>query len=356
LLFGACPLYCAASMSTLDPASDRYRFYQQCAQLFSPACKSLSQLVKRQIYFNALFFFLTFGEICFFFSYFALLKQSSVLAISLAIFFLTLFSYFVIRLYLQAKKPEELLAICQGALERCKEWLHYREGETHHHIAFANAAQKFASSLHEKEYTFFKPPFFFHSLSPSFEKLSCFCHWQDLHRMKEFLLLTAIEEHIKVIKCEPTNLELHAALANAYVMLSALYADPRKFSGSDEERWIPKERFSEEMQAKFRKTAERAIEEFQILNDYAPHDPWVHIQLAYSYHDLQMPDKEIQEYEIVLKLRPDDRETLFKLGMLYFQQGHNAKGLQIYQTLKRLQDKKAENLIKFYGAYDIDLF
>src|ERR1700733_5959989 len=143
--------------------------------------------------------------------------------------------------------------------------------------------------------------------------------------MKELLLTIAVEEHLKAVKCEPTNLEVHAALANAYVMLSSLYADPCKYHDYDEERYVPVERHAEQIQAKFRATAERAIEEFKILNDYAPEDPWVHVQLAYSYHDLHMPEEEIREYEIVLSLRPDDKDTLFKLGMLYFQQGLNAK-------------------------------
>src|SRR5262249_17342472 len=150
-------------------------------------------------------------------------------------------------------------------------------------------------------------PSFLKTLTPTLEKFSCFCHWKDLHKIKELLLTHAIEEHIKVVKCEPTNLEVHAALANAYVMLSSLYADPRKYEGYDEERWIPPERYSTEMQILFRATAERAIEEFKILNDYAPDDPWVHVQLAYSYHDLQMPEEEIREYELVLKLRPQDK-------------------------------------------------
>jgi tetratricopeptide (TPR) repeat protein len=220
----------------------------------------------------------------------------------------------------------------------------------------AKAAHKFAIHLHEKEYFYYTPPLFLKSLEPTTEKFSCFCHWKDLYLFKELLLLRAVEEHIKVVKCEPTNLEVHAALANAYVMLSSLYADPRKYDGFDEERWIPQERYSENMKEKFRITAERAIEEFKILNDYAPDDPWVHIQLAYSYHDLLMPEQEIKEYEIVLKLRPDDKETLFKLGMLYFQQGKNAQGLRIYEMLKQTNYKKAENLIKFYGAYEISYF
>lgn len=338
-------------MTTAEPFFDIHQ--EHATPLWEPIVRKFKRSLRFQDIFNCVFLSIAFVEIALFLSLFALLSRSTVLAFTLAVFFLTLFSYFVLRLYMQAKKPDNLMDLVQEYLNRCKETFHYQEGIPEHHIALANASQKFASNLHEKEYTFYSPLPFFQSLAFTLEKFSCFCHWKDFFRFKELLLTSAIEEHLKVVKCEPTNLEVHAALANAYVMLSSLYADPRKYQGHDEERWVSPERYSDEMQSKFRATAERAIEEFKILNDYAPEDPWVHVQLAYSYNDLQMPEEEIKEYEIVLKLRPGDKDTLFKLGMLYFQQGQNAKGLQIYETLKQTHYKKAESLIKFYGSYEV---
>lgn len=339
-------------MSLAEVTSDRNHYNAQVSHLWGPTIRYLSRLIRASVVFNVIFLLIATTEIALFLSFFALLSQSAVLAFTLAIFFLTLFSYFVIRLYMQSKRPEQLLDLCEAYLDKCKEIIHYQEGIPEHHIALANAAHKFASMLHEKEYTFFIPPSFLKPLTPTLEKFSCFCYWKDLHRLKELLLMTSIEEHLKVTQIEPTNLEVHAALANAYVMLSSLYADPRKYHDYGEDRWVPPERYSEEMQERFRMIAERAIEEFKILNDYAPDDPWVHVQLAYSYHDLQMPEEEIREYEIVLKLRPNDNDTLFKLGMLYFQQGMNAKGLKIYEILKHTHYRKAESLIKFYGSYE----
>ncbi|MCH9626710.1 MAG: hypothetical protein S4CHLAM2_03380 [Chlamydiales bacterium] len=335
-----------------DATFDKHHYHSQVSRLWTPTLRRFNRLVRASLLFNCFFLLLATIEIGLFLSFFALLSQSTVLAFTLAIFFLTIFSYFVLRLYIQAKRPEQLVDLCEEYLHRCKEIIRYQEGIPEHHIALATAAHKFAATLHEKEYTFFSPPFFLKPLAPSLEKFSCFYFWKDLHRLKELLLTTSVEEHLKVVQCEPTNLEVHAALANAYVMLSSLYADPRKYHDFDEERWIPPERYSMAMQETFRATAQRAIEEFEILNDYAPDDPWVHVQLAYSYHDLQMPEEEIQEYEIVLKLRPNDKDTLFKLGMLYFQQGMNAKGLRIYEMLKHTHYKKAESLIKFYGSYE----
>lgn len=343
----------AVCMTTAEAYTQNPLHYEHMAHLWAPIVRKFNRSLRFHDLFNCIFLSIAFLEIALFLSLFALLSRSTILAFTLAVFFLTLFSYFVLRLYLQAKKPDHLMDLVQEYLNRCKEVIRYQEGIPEHHIALANASQKFAANLHEKEYAFYSPPFFLQSLASTLEKFSCFCHWKDFFRFKELLLTFAIEEHIKVVKCEPTNLEVHAALANAYVMLSSLYADPRKYHGYDEERWVSPERYSDSMQEKFRQTAERAIEEFKILNDYAPDDPWVHVQLAYSYHDLQMPDEEIKEYELVLKLRPNDKDTLFKLGMLYFQQGQNAKGLQVYEMLKHTNYKKAESLIKFYGSYEL---
>lgn len=338
-------------MTATETVFDKRHYHRQVSKLWSPLLQKFDRLIRSHVWFNASFLLLALTEVALFLSFFAFLSHSTVLAFTLATFFMTLFSYFVLRLYLQAKKPEQLLQLCEGYLQICREAIHYQEGVPEHHIALANAAHKFAASLHEKEYSYYPAPGFLKSLAPTLERFSCFVHWKDVHRMKELLLLAAVEEHLKVVQCEPTNLEVHAALANAYVMLSSLYADPRKYQDYDEERYIPPERNAPEMQEKFRATAERAIEEFKILNDYAPDDPWVHVQLAYSYHDLQMPDEEIKEYEIVMRLRPSDHDTLFKLGMLYFQQGANAKGLRIYEQLKQMHYKKAESLIRFYGSY-----
>jgi tetratricopeptide (TPR) repeat protein len=331
---------------------DKHQYHEQVSRIWTPMMQRLGKLVTSYIFFHVIFLLIAGVELGFFLSYLSWLGQSTVLAFTLAIFFLTIFSYAVIRLYFQTKKPEELASICEDYFNKCKEIIGYQEGIPEHHMAIASALQKFASALHEKEYSFYAPPPFLKGLEATMEKFSAFCHWKDIHKLKELLLTRSIEEHIKVVKCEPTHLEVHARLANAYVMLSSLYADPRKYEGYDEERWIPPERVSEEMQKRFREIAERATEEFKILNHYAPDDPWVHIQLAYSYHDLQMPDAEIREYEIILSLRPDDVETLFKLGMLYFQQGKNAQGLNVYEKLKEMHYKKAMSLIKFYGAFD----
>lgn len=324
-------------------------------QIMTRYAQRFDKLMKSYVVFNLLFWALAAIEILLFVGFFTIIAQSAIMAFSLAMIFLTFFSYFILRIYHQAHKPEQLNDLKDDFLEAYKTLLKQEEGPAQHHMALANACCQLANQLHGKEYEFYRLPRWIERLFPSImpvtDKLSCWVLWHDVYKMKEILLTGAVKENIQLVKCAPTNLEVHTSLANAYVMLSGLYANPKKVEGFDEDRWFPLERYSPLMEEKFRQTAERAIEEFKILIDYAPDDPWVHAQLAYSYRDLQMPHEEIHEYETILKINPDDKETLYKLGNLYFEQGLNSKGLRVYEELKRRHYKKADALIKAYGNY-----
>lgn len=348
--------------SALNPlviqADDALMGHDHLNKVFDSTFMDFDRLMRRHAAFNLFFVSLCVVEVTLLVVFFVSLAQSLVLALSLAIVFFTFFAYFTLRIYFQTKKPEQFQEIKDRYLAACKDLLHYQEGVEDHYKALANACCKFANKLHAREYNYYAPPSWFSFLAPAMERISCRLHWKDVYLMKEQMLKEAVSEHIKLVKCHPTNLEGHASLANAYVMLSGLYIDPRKFEGYDEDLWIPKDKYTSQFEEKFRFTAERAIEEFKILCEYAPDDPWVHSQLAYSYHDLQMPLEEIKEYEAIYKLAPNDKDNLYKLGMLYFQQGMNAKGLSIYEELKKMHYLKAESLIKYYGSYespDLDL-
>jgi tetratricopeptide (TPR) repeat protein len=272
--------------------------------------------------------------------------ESSRLALCLALFFFTLFSLFVLRLYLRSQRPSLYAKVRDLFVKRCKELLAYQEGIAQHHLLLAQALSRMASALEGAEYQLYPLPHLLAGLDPTFRRFSCWWHWEDVLNIRELLIQAAIDEQLRVVHLEPTSLEAHVALANSYVLLSQLYAEPRE----DDEHYIPNERHDLDMHLRFRESAQKAIEEFHILNEYAPEDPWIHEQLAYSYRDLQMPQEEIKQYEAILRLRPDDNETLFRLGLLYFQLGQNARGLKVYEELRRSHYKKAESLIKFYGS------
>lgn len=329
---------------------DRELYKDQTRTLINSALTRFQKTLRSYTLFNLFFLLLITGEIVYFFVHLTLLVQTFVMAIHLALIFATIFCYFTLHMYAHTRKAEKLMSLRSEFVQACQQIIQEPEGETEHHLMVAQTCCKLAAELHGQEYQIYKCPAWCIFLISSFEKLNCWWFWQDVHAMKELLLQACVDEHVKLVRMEPTDLEAHAGLANAYVMLSGLYVDPRTVEGLDDDRWIPPNKYNESFKQKFRLIAEKAIEEFKILSDYAPHDPWVHAQLAYSYRDLQMHKEEIKEYETILQLCPDDRETLFKLGKLYFEHGQNAKGLQVYESLKRSHYKKAESLIHFYGA------
>ncbi len=216
-------------------------------------------------------------------------------------------------------------------LQSCRQILSLPPGEAQHHLSLAEALSNLASYLHDFEWNFYKIPPILSPFSKVISRLSGYCYGEDVLKMKLLLLQAAVDEHLKQIKATPTDLEVHASLANSYVALSKIYK-----AAEDEEL--------------FQKSARLAIEEFCILSHYAQNDPWVHEQLALGYKDLEMPIEEMREVEILLKLRPQDKEILFRLGVLYFKQGLNAKGLQVYEELRLANFKKAEDLIGSYGV------
>lgn len=327
---------------------DKLSYNEQMNKIIQPILPKFDRIIKSFVLFNMIFAIIGFIEVTFLLFFFTFLTASSLLAFGFALIFLTFFGYFIFRIYFQATKPVKLQEIKNRFVGSCKALLNYQEGTPEHHMALANACSRLSEILAGRECLYYRPPKWLEITAQQIEFFSQWWHWQDVHKMRELLLLTSIEEHIQLVRCEPTSLEIHAALANAYVMLSTLYAAPLKRKGTGE--WIRSDKDDQYMENKFRITSEKAIEEFKIISDYAPNDPWVHLQLAYSYHDLHMPLEEINAYETILRINPEDREVLFKLGSLYFQQGMNAKGLRIYEELKHYNYKKAETLIKLYGT------
>lgn len=324
-------------------------FNQQINHLIEPIIPQFDRLLRSDILFNFLFLSIGIIEFISLLFFFPFLMQSSLMAIGLALCFLTLFSYYILRIYFQTKRPEQILYLVNRYANACQVLLSYQIGVPEHHLALANAYLKLAKVLEGKEDNLYPAPRWLDFLSRPLKKISSWWHWEDVQSIRETLLQKSVYEHIELVKCEPTGMEAHTALANAYVMLSSLYVSAEKFDDQTD-NWLPPKFRTPLMEIKFRQTAERAIEEFKIIGDYAPNDPWVHSQLAYSYRDLKMPEQEIKEYETLLRLVPDDKDAMYKLGVLYFQQGRDADGLQIYEKIKRTHLKKADSLIKYYGA------
>lgn len=318
--------------------------YKASEETFLSAFDRKIQLEK---FLNGFFFSLITLEFLSFLFLLPFFIQSALVAFVLAIFVLTIFAFFLLRQYLNSEKRFYFESLVEELVSDARK--NRKPSEPEHHLEIAEICTRLADKFYQREYRYYLLPKWLSFLSPLSETLSAWLHWKDVHFIRELLLQAVIGEHLELVRKAPTDPDVHALLANAYVMLSALYLDPRKISSEDSERWISKERLGEAMQEEFKKIAGRALEEFKILQEYAPKDPWIYTQLAYSYRDLQMDVEEKAAYEAILMLRPNDSEIRFKLGSLYLKSGENAKGLKIYEELKSVNFSKADELLVLYG-------
>jgi hypothetical protein len=310
--------------------------------------RAFDRKMLKQVRLNVLFFLAAALELIAFFLFLPFFIQNAFVALALAAFILTLFSYAMLKQYIDVQKEAFFDQMIDG-LESQSASQSSREA-LERHTACASLFCRLADRLYQREYCLYRLPKAFSFLTPWMKKLSCLLHWKDVHLIREKLLQASVNEHLKIVRAQPTDRDAHALLANAYVMLSGLYLDPRMVNNDEGEEWIPTGKYGASFKAKFEDAAQKAVEEFKILNEYAPKDPWVYMQLAYSFRDLHRTKDEKAAYEAILALCPHDHETRFKLGALCFQQGENAKGLRIYEELKKAQYPKADDLLVNYGV------
>lgn len=327
------------------------RYQSICEIVLSQFDREVRLMVRLQLAFLAVLGLELIAATCLF----VWLGPSTPFALSLAAIFLTTFASFTVLIYLSTARSSRLIDLRDRLISSCRQHLGYEEGKLSHHLTLAEMASRLAMEMAEREYGYLPLGSWLKFLRPYFESFSAWKHWKDVHDFRKMLLESAIEESLSLVRCDPLNIEVHANLANAYVLMASLFSDPRRsesFALDELEapmRWLPAERLSQAMQEHFRHFCAQAVEEFKIISDFAPDDPWVHAQLAYSYHDLKMPLEEIRSYEALLELCPQDDDARFRLGLLYFQQGKNALGLQMYSILRQNTYPKAHLLISFYG-------
>jgi tetratricopeptide (TPR) repeat protein len=300
-------------------------------------------------YFHIAFIsFLCLQLLCFllFFSYFS---QSLVAAFSIALFFLTIFSYFVLLFFFQAKKPEQLLLIRSEFIDACEKQTAFSANSPEYLLTLSSALEEFSTFLGGQSFSFYTTSLSSKALAPLIEKFNIWLHWKNFHSMQEMLLLESAKRLISLIKQAPMDLEAHGNLAEIYMQLSKLYVHPKKLDLSF--LWISPDYFSSEMQEKFLFYSKKAIEEFKILESCSSSDAWIYAHLAEIYRLQERPEEEILQCEKLLEISAQNIEVLFRLGVLYFQQGMNAKALKLYETLLQESPEKAAALIEHYDSF-----
>ncbi len=321
--------------------------------LVDQTLKEFQLLTRRYALFHAVFFTAFVLELLTLLIFMPFLAKTLALAVVVALAFLTVFTYFVLRFYFQTRKPEQFIALrdkfLKASLEsaaqakRPVERLAERSGERLHLI------YELLQKLQGQESQYYSLPLFMKTLSPLVEKFSVWCHWEDVHWMKETLHLHALRKIFDWVKLYPTDLELHRTLAASYITLYQIYQMPAASTAFYS--FIERQYDSPAMKERFEKSARSAIEELKVVLNYASNDPWALGQIARVYHDLGLKQEERKTYEALLSLRPQDGEIHYRLGKLYFELGHMAEGLHLYQELQGRKDPKAKDLIEHYDAY-----
>ncbi len=233
--------------------------------------------------------------------------------------------------------------------ETCQALLKLSQEDPESLLTVSRALEEFALFLSKKEPSFYASSFTIKSFVPLALKFKIWLHWKNFHQMKELFFQQSIEIIISLIKRAPTSLELHACLAESYTKLCKLYVHPQKMQSLAQLPWISPEYSSSFMNEQFLLYSGKAIEEFKILEDLAPKDPWVLAHLAEIYRLQEKAEEEIRHCEELLKLTPDNGELLFQLGVLYFREGYAAKGLKMYELLQSDSSEKAGKLIEHYN-------
>lgn len=331
----------------LDIESTGY-FERALPSYYRETLKEFKKISRSLVHFNLLFLAIFLAETTAFFTLFASFQNTIFFALSISLLFLTGFSYLVLLFYYQSKKTELLEDSKENFIRSCRRLLSTLEDPIQKHLLLAEACSRLSNYLQGFEKEIYKTPSFLQFSKQALTYLSSFFHFEDVFQFKIGLLQTAVEEHLSQIRITPTDLEVHASLANTYVTLAGTYKELIENESHPKASKFRKKR--DEIEARSQSFSRLAIEEFKILEHYATNDPWVHEQMAVGYRELNLPNEEIKEMETLLELRPHDKEILFRLGALYFSQKMNAKGLTVYEKLKKMNYKKAEALILSYGA------
>jgi len=305
-------------------------------------------LTRRYALFHTLFLIFFICELIGLLLFLQFLAKSFLLATLVSATFLTAFSYFILKFYFQTKKPEQFLILRDTFVQYCQQLMTMDPANSRR--GFLEAIYFLIDALDRQEYQYYRLPKLLEALAPLVQKFSVWCHFGDVHLMKELLHTYCLRTQLEWVKSHPTDLELHRAIAKGYIALYKIYRYSAQ-QGHPTYMFIAKAFAAPEMVQKFQKSAGCAIEELKIICHYVPHDPWALFQLALIYHDLDLKEEERKTYEALLQHYPQEKDARLRLGILYFQLGFMAQGLKVYEDLRKMNDPRSDELIRHYDSF-----
>lgn len=336
-------------MSTQECSFDFSQIEERFLKIIELNCqagiKYFKKIIRNHILFHTLcFFYLLSLSLCvYFFS--GPFKNLSLLSIFIALLSLSTFTYLALIFYFQSKKKDQFEHLTDWYVSISKKAIGGEFSYLEHYLSLAGGLYHFSHYLNPKNMPLYKVKAPLPSLQKILKKLALFIYVKDFHKLKEMLMIACIEQHLELLKYEPTHLEVHGSLANSYLALAKIYKYSKNHELLDS---LSLDKLPDESKIKFRNTILHAIQEYQILEDDLPEDPWVLMQLAICYHELEDYDNEILYFEKILNSSQNNYAIMMRLAELYFSQKKHSKGFKLYKMLKENQVDGADLLMENY--------
>lgn len=272
-------------------------------------------------------------------------QRLHLVSIFIALFSLSTFTYLALIFYFQAKKVEQIEYLVSWYVSISKKALGGEFSYMEHYLSLAGGLYHFAHVLNIKNMPLYKWKLPIPSLDLLLKKMIIRIYRADFFFLKEKLMQACIHQHLLLLKHEPTSSEVHGSLGNSYLSLAKLYKSERDAAASQK---VSIQMLSEESKAKCTKALCQAIEEYRILEEELSQDPWVLMQLAICFHELEDFEKEIFYFEKLLENSSQDDAIMYRLAELYFTQNKHAKGFKLYKILRDKGLESADQLIENY--------
>lgn len=125
--------------TTTKPSPSAHELFQhKVDSLIDAALACFQKISKKYFVFHLAFAFLVLCEVLLALFFFAPLIDSYFIGIAIALIFFTLLLYFILRLYYNEQKPEELTLLCDEFVKACKDIAPFSESMPDHHLSVAS--------------------------------------------------------------------------------------------------------------------------------------------------------------------------------------------------------------------------
>ncbi len=279
------------------------------------------------------------------------LQNLTLLPIFISLLTLSTFTYFALIFYFQSKKNDQIQHLVTWFVSISKKAIGSEFSYLEHYLSVAGGLYHFAHSVSVKSMPLYNKTYALPSLKKISKKLAIWIYAKDFYKLKEFLMIECIKEHLELLRYEPTHLEVHGSLANSYLALAKIYKQSNILESSDQFAF---DALSENIKVKFINSLNHAIEEYQILSAELPDDPWVLMQLGICFHELKDYENEIICFEKILETSENNHAVMVRLAKLYFAQKKHSHGFKLYKMLRDQEVEGIDELIDNYIESALD--